>query len=797
MKTSGSQLKPLLVLIILSLLATTLIFPQEKRIAIKALVDTLPVDSRVYITGNTDQLGNWLFNINEPMVKGSGNEWYFRLNANAGDTLQFKFTRGDWSTEAVDSNGVEFPNFTYIVSSDTTLVYNIPGWRDMIRQKVMISPERLENKSGQIELIEGWKYKIGDDTSWANPSLDDSNWKTTDPGLPKSILDDIEWNGNIWFRNHIYVDSAFFNTPFGLELNYSGAMEIYLDGELLYRFGEIGLSPETEETRIERDPKHIVFDKEEHMMAVRYSNHAAKDISAYHFDVGFSIRIVELDNLVSQHLEIIRQLTVQQLPFSAFILAFAVMHFLLFAFYPKSKENLFYAISMLGFAAVIFTGNQTYFASSLRDIIILSTINSIGIQLSMIFGLLTVYASTYQIMPKQFVVFVLISSLFIIQTIFFPGVNVSAFDYAFYVFALIILLEISRVVIRSIRRKDPWGWGWIIGIGFIVAMILIAYQILILTGVVTQPLFGIRLVYVYGIVFLAVTVSVNLSKRVSDTNKDLELQLEQVKELSQKAIEQERRAKEIEITRKLLEADNARKTKELEEARKLQLSMLPEKVPSVPGLEISVYMKPATEVGGDYYDFKPNSRDLIIAIGDATGHGMRAGTMVATIKGLFTAERFNSNIYSFLNKSNSVVRDMKMGNLFMAMLIAKVDNEKITLSSAGMPPALIYRNEGKKVDEIRLQALPLGGTSDFNYSQKDISLLPGDTILLMSDGFPELFNQQKEILDYSKAAEIFGSVADLSTKEIIDKLCREADIWRGTASQEDDITFVVVKVKEN
>ena len=51
--------------------------------------------------------------------------------------------------------------------------------------------------------------------------------------------------------------------------------------------------------------------------------------------------------------------------------------------------------------------------------------------------------------------------------------------------------------------------------------------------------------------------------------------------------------------------------------------MLPKKVPSFPNLDIAVYMKPATEVGGDYYDFKYNNNgNLIIAIGDATGHGM-------------------------------------------------------------------------------------------------------------------------------------------------------------------------------
>jgi serine phosphatase RsbU (regulator of sigma subunit) len=784
--------------ILFSIIITTILFPQQKTIIIKAEPDTLPSGSSVYITGNTDQLGNWLFNISEPMKLSQNGEWYYQVTAAEGDTLQFKFTRGDWSTEAVDTNGFEFPNFTYVVEKDTTLSYRIPNWRDLVLEKVIISPERMTNKGGRIELIEGWKYKVGDDTAWANPTFDDQNWKSANPLLPKEELDGLGWNGNIWFRNHLYVDSSFWNKPFGLDFSYTGAAEIYLNGKLLYRTGEVGSSSENEYVQIERLPRYIVFESnEEQILATRYSNHSAENRLLYNFVAGFTLEILDLDFLISNRFQIVRQLSIQQLPFSAFILAFSVMHFLLFVFYPKAKENLFYSVSMLGFAAVIFTANQTYFASSLKDIITLNTINSVGIQLSIIFGLLTVYASSYTKMPRQFLLFVFLSALFLFITIFFPALEGSIYDYLFYAFSIIILLEIFRVVIRSIRNKDPWGWSWIVGIGFIVAMILIAYQILIITDFITQPLFGIRLVYVYGIVFLAVTVSINLSKKVSDTSTDLEKQLVQVKELSEKTIYQERKAKEEELARKLLESDNARKTKELEEARKLQLSMLPDKVPVVPGLELSVYMKPATEVGGDYYDFKLNTNSLIIAIGDATGHGMKAGTMVATIKGLFTAEIFNSEIFSFMNKSNSVVRDMRLGNLFMAMLIAKINKEKITLSSAGMPPALIYRNNEKIVEEIRLQALPLGGTSNFQYSQKTVALMPGNTILLMSDGFPELFNPQKEILDYGKATEIFGSIAELSPQIIIDRLCEEADKWRGDRFQEDDITFIVIKVKDN
>jgi serine phosphatase RsbU (regulator of sigma subunit) len=470
------------------------------------------------------------------------------------------------------------------------------------------------------------------------------------------------------------------------------------------------------------------------------------------------------------------------------------MHLLLFIFYPKAKENLFYSVSMLSFAVVIYTSVQNNFVNSILTSLTLSTINSVAVQLSMLFGLLTVYASSYGKLPKQYIYFIVAGVLFAIQTIFFPLLGGDVADTAFFVFAGIITVEIVRSVIRSVRQE--WSWGWLVGVGFIVAILLIGYQVLILTDVITRPLFGIYLVYVYGLVFLAITVSINLAKKMSDTHMDLEKQLIQVKELSQKTIEQERKVKEEELSRKLLEADNQRKTKELEEARKLQLSMLPKNVPEVADLEIAVYMKTASEVGGDYYDFKyDRNGTLVIAIGDATGHGMKAGTMVATIKGIFTAESTNTDVVTFLNKSNSIIRDMRLGNIYMAMLVAKIEGEKVTISSAGMPPALVYRSANKQVEEFKLQAIPLGGPADFTYPRKETSLSKGDTLLLMSDGFPELFNKQKEILDYSRAKSIFGSIGEKSASETIKVLLKEAKLWMGDAKQEDDITFVVVKRK--
>ena len=71
--------------------------------------------------------------------------------------------------------------------------------------------------------------------------------------------------------------------------------------------------------------------------------------------------------------------------------------------------------------------------------------------------------------------------------------------------------------------------------------------------------------------------------------------------------------------------------------------------------------------------------------------------------------------------------------------------------------------------------MPLGGPADFNFPEKEVTLSAGDTLLLMSDGFPELFNGQKEILGYDTAKNIFNSVANKEPDKIIEHLCSEAE----------------------
>jgi serine phosphatase RsbU (regulator of sigma subunit) len=84
------------------------------------------------------------------------------------------------------------------------------------------------------------------------------------------------------------------------------------------------------------------------------------------------------------------------------------------------------------------------------------------------------------------------------------------------------------------------------------------------------------------------------------------------------------------------------------------------------------------------------------------------------------------------------------------------------LSSAGLPPVLVYRQKIRSVEEFLIKGLPLGGYRGFTYHQRKTELFPGDTILMMTDGYPELFNKDLESLDFDRVKDIFAEIAELS-----------------------------------
>jgi len=90
-----------------------------------------------------------------------------------------------------------------------------------------------------------------------------------------------------------------------------------------------------------------------------------------------------------------------------------------------------------------------------------------------------------------------------------------------------------------------------------------------------------------------------------------------------------------------------------------------------------------------------------------------------------------------------------------------------------------------------MKGMPLGAVYSFDYQTIKIKLGQNDTVLLMSDGFSELFNDKDEMLDYHRIKEIFFEAAERTPEEIVHHLFLAGDKWRNGRKQMDDITFIV------
>ncbi|HVT56854.1 MAG TPA: SpoIIE family protein phosphatase [Thermoanaerobaculia bacterium] len=257
----------------------------------------------------------------------------------------------------------------------------------------------------------------------------------------------------------------------------------------------------------------------------------------------------------------------------------------------------------------------------------------------------------------------------------------------------------------------------------------------------------------------------------------------------------QRRLVESGIEQRLLQTEYDRKTRELEEARRFQLSLLPKVLPVDSSFTIAVSMQTATEVGGDYYDFHLGEDGRLTAvIGDATGHGATAGTMVTVIKSLFSSYSAATTLSAFLTEAGAAIRRMELGRMAMALALVRLEAGELCVASAGMPPVLLYRRATGQVEELALPAMPLGGIP-CSYLERRLAIAPGDTILLLSDGFPELQDPSGEPLGYPRVQAHFAASGGKPPDDLLADLVAAASAWSGHQPPADDVTFVAIQVR--
>ena len=243
----------------------------------------------------------------------------------------------------------------------------------------------------------------------------------------------------------------------------------------------------------------------------------------------------------------------------------------------------------------------------------------------------------------------------------------------------------------------------------------------------------------------------------------------------------------------LKQMEDERKQSELDAAKDLQESMLPKTTPDNKDFSIETFIRSSTEVGGDYYDFFAQEDGSFYSVcGDATGHGTTAGMMVSITKaGLNGIPSLPPN--EILNRLNKVVKRVDLGIIRMSLNVVHFKNGTASMANAAMPPIYHYSAKSKKLKEIEIVNLPLGGLSNEEYELIEIKFHKGDLLIQLSDGLPEAPNPSGDLIDYDRLFDCIEQNAMKSPKDVVESLVDLAENWLDGNINPDDITIVATK----
>lgn len=243
--------------------------------------------------------------------------------------------------------------------------------------------------------------------------------------------------------------------------------------------------------------------------------------------------------------------------------------------------------------------------------------------------------------------------------------------------------------------------------------------------------------------------------------------------------------------------------KELELARKIQEEIIPKEVPAINGLDVAAGILPATEVGGDMYDFIPvDECSTLMYLGDVTGHGVPASMIGAVANSLFYSYSGLKDLKQVMVNTNAILKKKTTATMFMTVALLKWECAggdvagRLSYVNAGHDPILHYSKASGQIAEGTKGGLALGMVADISAQVQEVSLQmeAGDFAVVYSDGIPEAWKSEKEQYGMERFKESLKKFGPLGTaEEIKNAIFADLKAFCGDFEQKDDITVMVLR----
>jgi sigma-B regulation protein RsbU (phosphoserine phosphatase) len=253
------------------------------------------------------------------------------------------------------------------------------------------------------------------------------------------------------------------------------------------------------------------------------------------------------------------------------------------------------------------------------------------------------------------------------------------------------------------------------------------------------------------------------------------------------------------VIRKEVERLNTRLTQQFEEIAQIQMSLLPQKTPSVAGLDIATSYLTSNEAGGDYFDFfefKDGRFGVVIA--DVSGHGAGAATIMAMLQTmLHNHAHDDATPGELLCLANQSLVSKRLDGNFVTAFFAVIDpdRKRITYANAGHHAPLRHRGDGS-IDQLSpANAAPLGVVEEMEFVEDQTELAPGDTLVLFTDGITEAFSPapEREMFGMDGLRDSLSSCTGMPAC-VVDSIHTALYEHTGSRLREDDQTIVTMRI---
>jgi len=240
---------------------------------------------------------------------------------------------------------------------------------------------------------------------------------------------------------------------------------------------------------------------------------------------------------------------------------------------------------------------------------------------------------------------------------------------------------------------------------------------------------------------------------------------------------------------------NEREQQQLKLAQEIQRGLLPANAPAIGGLELAAVYIPATEVGGDYYDYLTLSDGSVaLVIADVAGKGVPAGLLMTAVRSIFrTASHGTSRPARLLQQVNEQLCHEHLDGFFVTAVCARVDVARslLTISVAGHEPVLLLHREQVALGGRARPQPALGLVEKFVYHEESHEFRPGDAFVLYTDGVTEAMNEFRNQFGIRRLQDVAALCIDLDAPAILREITTAIDEHVGSAPRHDDVTLLV------